>query len=98
MYELVRGRSCLVTLDSDHDALHVEAELEAYASLVTPGSYLVVEDTAVDVYGIDAEFYPNGGPGVAVERFLERDSHFSPDRTCERFMLGMNPGGWLRRI
>ena len=98
VYERVRGRSCLVTLDSDHDALHVEAELEAYAPLVTPGSYLIVEDTAVDVYGIDLEFYPNGGPGVAVERFLERDNHFSPDRTCERFMLGMNPGGWLRRI
>jgi len=96
--DLVAGRRCLVTLDSDHRAPHVAAELKAYAHLVAPGSYLVVEDTAVDVYGLDTELYPDGGPFVAVERFLMDNAGFETDMNCERFRLGMNPGGWLRRV
>ena len=94
--ELIAGRSCLVTLDSDHNAEHVLAELEAYSPLAT--HYLVVEDTAIDVHGIDAEQYPRGGPGKAVECYLEASSTWKPDPVCDRFMLGMNPGGWLRRV
>jgi len=64
---------------------------------VDTGGYLVVEDTAVDEYGLDAGHYPNGGPGIAAKEFLEQGT-FEPDRHCERFLLGMNPGGWLRRV
>ena len=67
--DLIAGRSCLVTLDSDHRAEHVLAEIEAYSPLAS--EYLVVEDTAIDVHGIDADKYPRGGPGKAVETFLE---------------------------
>jgi cephalosporin hydroxylase len=38
------GETCLVILDSCHTRDHVRAELEAYHSLVTPGSYLVATD------------------------------------------------------
>lgn len=34
----------LVTLDSNHSYAHVARELRAYAVLVTPGSYLLVQD------------------------------------------------------
>jgi cephalosporin hydroxylase len=97
VYERVRGRHCLVTLDSDHHAGHVLAELDLYAPLVLPGDYLVVEDTAVDEYDLDPEHYPNGGPGIAARAFLRKGT-FEPDERCERFFLGMNPGGWLRRV
>jgi len=95
---LVDGRQCLVSLDSDHNADHVLDELEAYSPLIPRGCYLVVEDTAVDEYDLEPDLYPEGGPGVAVRRFLEQDKRFVPDRDCERFRLGMNPGGWLRRV
>ena len=39
------GERVMVMLDSDHRAKHVLAELEAYSPLITPGNYLIVEDT-----------------------------------------------------
>ena len=97
VYDRVRGRSCLVSLDSDHNAEHVAAEIALYAPLVHAGGYLVVEDTAVDVYGLDVGRYWNGGPGVAAQEFLQQGT-FESDTKCDRFLLGMNPGGWLRRV
>jgi len=38
------GETVLVMLDSCHSKAHVLAELEAYAPLVTPGSYIVATD------------------------------------------------------
>lgn len=93
--EAVRGRTALVSLDSDHHAGHVLDELEAYAPIAT--EYLVVEDTAVDAYRLEPEGYPDGGPGVAVKGWLKDHPEWTPDPACERFLLGMNPGGWLRR-
>lgn len=43
--DLIRpGERVLVLLDSNHTKAHVRAELEAYAALVEPGSYLVATD------------------------------------------------------
>lgn len=38
------GETVLVILDSNHTYAHVADELEAYADLVTPGSYIVATD------------------------------------------------------
>jgi cephalosporin hydroxylase len=38
------GQKVLVVLDSNHSHAHVLAELQAYADLVSPGSYLVATD------------------------------------------------------
>ena len=46
--EKVHGKTTLIFLDSDHRAHHVRRELELYAPLVSPGSYIVVEDTHID--------------------------------------------------
>jgi cephalosporin hydroxylase len=85
----------LVILDSAHERDHVLAELRAYADLVTPGSYVIVEDTDLNGNPI----LPNWGPGPreAVEDFLAERRDFAPDRERERFLMTMNPGGFLRR-
>lgn len=93
--KLVEGQGVLVSLDSDHNAAHVLRELDAYAPIAT--DYLVVEDTAVDVYGIELDRYADGGPGRAVDWWLLQHPEWKADLECDRFMLGMNPGGWLRR-
>jgi cephalosporin hydroxylase len=43
-HKVPNGQSVMVILDSNHSKAHVAAELEAYADIVTPGSYLVVTD------------------------------------------------------
>jgi cephalosporin hydroxylase len=89
--------STLVFLDSDHAKRHVLAELRAYAPLVSRGSYVVVEDTNINGHPVKADFGP--GPMEAVEVFLRSPEGrgFRPDPGCERYLLTMNPSGWLRR-
>jgi len=88
------GRA-MVILDSDHHAPYVYAELVEYAPLVRPGDYLIVEDTDVDAIPVRPEF--GAGPMAAVDRFLSDYADFSADRRCERFLMTLNPGGFLRR-
>ena len=85
----------LVVLDSDHSRDHVLTELRAYAPLVTPGSYLVVEDTNINGHPVYEAFGP--GPMEAVQDFLKERDDFEVDRSREKFLLTFNPGGWLRR-
>lgn len=86
----------LVILDSDHSAGHVAAELEAYAPLVTEGSYLVVEDTNVNGHPAAPEHGP--GPFEATQEFLARTEEFEVDARCERYFLTQNPQGYLKRV
>jgi cephalosporin hydroxylase len=90
------SRTVLVVLDSDHKCEHVLAELRAYGGFVTPGSYLIVEDTNVNGHPVAPEFGP--GPTEAIECFLKEDDRFVVDRSKEKFLLSFNPGGYLRRL
>jgi cephalosporin hydroxylase len=95
--ERAAGAGCvLVVLDSDHSRDHVLAELRAYAPMVTPGSYLVVEDTNINGHPVYEAFGP--GPMEAVQDFLKERDDFEVDRSREKFLLSFNPGGWLRRV
>lgn len=88
-------QSVVVILDSDHSELHVSRELALYSPLVTPGSYLVVEDTCVNGHPVFPEFGP--GPMEAVEAFLATTDEFEVDRSLERHLITFNPNGWLKR-
>ncbi|HEV2893257.1 MAG TPA: CmcI family methyltransferase, partial [Actinomycetota bacterium] len=65
------------------------------ALIVTPGSYLVVEDTNVNGHPVYEAFGP--GPMEAVQDFLKERDDFEVDRSREKFLFTFNPGGWLRR-
>jgi cephalosporin hydroxylase len=99
--ELARERAAsvdqaMVVLDSDHSYAHVAAEIAAYSSLVTPGCYLVVEDTNVNGHPILPDWGP--GPMEAVDEFLEDTDSFVRDPAREKFMMTFSPGGYLRRV
>jgi len=88
------GRA-MVILDSDHRADHVLAELLAYRGFVQPGDYLIVEDTNVNGHPVSPGYGP--GPMEAVERFLALEDGFEVDERCERFLMTLQPRGYLRR-
>lgn len=97
VHATVAGRPALVILDSDHSAAHVAAELQAYAPLVHPGSYLIVEDTNVNDHPVLPGYGP--GPHEAVDAFLRtpEGASFTRDETREKFLFTFNPGGYLRK-
>lgn len=87
----------MVVLDSDHSCAHVLAELRTYADLVTPGCYLVVEDTNVAGDGgmlLDGD----PGPSGAVKQFLSERDDYLVDGAREKFLLTFQPGGYLVRM
>ena len=97
----VRGQvgdrdTVMVILDSDHTRDHVLRELRLYSGLVTPGSYLIVEDTNVNGHPVYPEFGP--GPMEAVDVFLEENRQFVVDKSREKFYMTFNPKGYLRRV
>lgn len=97
---MIGGRRTLVILDSNHTAGHVAKELELYAPMVSPGSYLIVMDGIikflVGTYQIPADAATNN-PDAAIERFLPSHPEFTRDYTKNRFGLTFAPGGFLRK-
>ena len=86
----------MVILDSDHARDHVRREMEAYAPVVTPGSYLLVQDGVIDTLDMLRNQRP--GPLPAIRDFLRHHPDFEVDRwRCERFLITHHPSGWLRR-
>jgi cephalosporin hydroxylase len=90
-----RAKSVLVILDSDHSYAHVLEELRCYRQVVTPGSYLIVEDTCINGHPLLPDFGP--GPMEAVAEFLREAPEYSVDTSREKLYLTFNPCGFLRR-
>ncbi|MEH2114745.1 CmcI family methyltransferase [Nostoc sp.] len=87
--------SVIVILDSDHRAEHVLQELHLYHQFVTPGSYLIVEDTNINGHPVYPEYGP--GPMEAVQAFLRENSDFHIEQECEKLYLTFNPSGYLKK-
>lgn len=64
---LVAGNRTMVVLDSDHSYEHVRRELRLYAELVTPGCYLVIEDTSHTAAGEAAREFAEAWPSEWIE-------------------------------
>lgn len=74
--ELVGEAGCvLVVLDSNHSKAHVAAELDAYAPLVTAGSYLVATDGFME----DLHDVPGGRPEWAYDNPKAAAAEFLAD-------------------
>ncbi|HYE91266.1 MAG TPA: CmcI family methyltransferase, partial [Terriglobales bacterium] len=94
---IVRGGRVLVIADSDHEKNHVLAEIRAYAPMVHVGGYFIVEDSLNDVMGYHP--VPNEGPKAAAHAFLAECDDFVPDRRWgERYLMTLNPDGFLLRV
>ena len=83
--QIKSGDTVLVLLDSNHLRDHVRAELEAYAPLVTPGSYIVATD------GVMQEVFdaPRGQPSWQSDNPVSAVHDFL--RTHPEFVLEQPP-------
>ena len=102
------GEKVLVILDSNHSYAHVMAELQAYACMVTPGSYIVATDGIM----FDLADVPRGTPGwvtdnptCAARDFAAQHPEFQieqPGWPFNESELDQNithwPGAWLKRL
>ena len=92
----------LVALDSNHTHAHVAAELQAYAPLVTVGSYCIVYDTVIedlpaDSFG-DRPWGHGDNPKTAVREYLQDHPEFEIDRSIPaKLGITVAPDGFLRR-
>jgi len=93
----------LVCLDSNHSHEHVLAELQAYAQLVSVGSYCVVFDTIIEDMPIemfsDRPWGPNNNPKTAVWEYLKTHPEFEIDKQIpNKLLITVAPDGYLKRI
>ena len=93
----------LVCLDSNHTHEHVLAELEAYAPLVSIGSYCVVFDTIIE--DLPDKSFPNrswgigNNPKTAVHEYLGKNLDFEIDESIhQKLLITVAPDGYLKRI
>lgn len=93
----------LVSLDSNHTHEHVLAELQAYAPLVSVGSYCVVFDTVIE--DMPADMFPDRpwGPGnnpkTAVWEYLKSHPEFEIDKSIQhKLLITVAPDGFLKRV
>jgi len=90
------GKRTMVILDSDHSKDHVLQELRLHGPLVTPGCYLICEDTNINGHPVLESFGP--GPHEALQQYLaETPGMWTVDPHRERLLVTFNPGGYLRR-
>lgn len=98
-----KGKRILVCLDSNHTHAHVLAELQAYASLVSVGSYCVVFDTVVEdlpnEMWDDRPWGKGDNPKTAVWEFLKTHDDFMIDEQMDnKLLISVAPSGYLKRV
>jgi len=102
------GDKVLVILDSNHTKAHVAKELEAYAPLVTLGSYIAATDGIMGLVHDTPRGRPewvSDNPTQAASEFAARHSDFVLEEPKWRFneseldrTITAWPGAWLKRI
>lgn len=95
-------KKIMVCLDSNHTHDHVLEELNAYANLVTKGSYCVVFDTVVEDLTNDwagRSWGVGNNPKTAVWEFLKGNTDFEIMNSIDsKLLISVAPGGYLKRV
>lgn len=93
----------LVSLDSNHTHVHALAELNAYADLVTAGSYCIMFDTVIEDMPVgsfpDRPWDISDNPKTAVHEWLKSHPEFVIDKEIDnKLLISVAPDGYLRRV
>jgi len=93
---LVADRTCSVIVDSNHEAQHVDKELELYAPLVSPGQALIMEDTLVDVLDFK-KFREHGGPLRSIQKYMPKHPELEMTTDIEPYVTTNFFGYWVKK-
>jgi cephalosporin hydroxylase len=98
----------MLILDSDHSKAHVAAELDAFADLVTKGSFILSQDGVMQLVAGMPRTKPewaSDNPIPAVEEFLARRPEFRFEKPPRPFDesngvpdCSHHPKGWIKRL
>ena len=89
--------------DSNHTHEHVLGELQAYAGLVSVGSYCIVYDTLIDDMPNDSiknrDWCKGNSPKSAVNEYLQGNQNFEIQKDIEhKLLITVAPDGFLKRV
>jgi cephalosporin hydroxylase len=84
--EIGEGKKVFVTLDTLHAPKHVASELELYSQYVSPGSYMILQDT-----------YYEGLPEVLDEFLKNHPDWQRVSKLDDRFIFTKYRGGFLQK-
>lgn len=95
-------KNIMIILDSNHTEDHVLRELNAYAHLVTSGSYCLVFDSVVEFYpdetSVNRPWGKGDNPYTAIHKFLAKNSDFNIDKFYQnQTLISVAPDGFLVR-
>lgn len=98
-----RGKKILVCLDSNHTHKHVLSELNAYANLVSVGSYCCVFDTIIENMSEDScsnrPWGAGNSPKTAVKEYLKNNDNFIINKDIDnKLLITVAPEGYLKRV
>ena len=93
----------MIFLDSSHTHKHVLDEMNAYAKLVSQGSFMVVFDTCIELfadgYCHDRAWDVGNNPMTAVNEFLNNNDDFILDEIVNsKAVITAAPRGFLKRV
>jgi len=108
VHDYCEGKTCLMIHDAIHTSEGVLRDLNNYQDLISPPSYLIVEDTCEGLPGFiiadPADRYktfwrPHKDTALqAVRAFVDANRRFVIDRQREKWILTSNPFGYLKCI
>ena len=91
-------KTILIIEDGSHTYEHTIGILRKFGSIVSKGSYFIIEDSIITKLKRSKKF--NGGPLKAIYDFFKEDNSFSIDRKwCDMFGKNatFNVNGYLRK-
>lgn len=97
--KIEKGSKCLIVQDGSHRKCDIKKDFENYSDLVNVGSYFIIEDGIMDVFGWK-DHRTNGHDcgmyaGIEIEKENEK---WKIDFDKEKYVATYNQCGFLKRI
>lgn len=89
---IYKGYPVMVIEDSNHQYSVVKENLRAFADIVSPGAYFIVQDTRTGRQPVGT------GPTKAIREFMQTSQEFVRDRRPEYLLFSQHSGGFLRKL